>query len=245
MAKTQKTADRRAVVEQLRREQKRQERRRGLVVLGAAVLVGALIVGFAVWQTLKAASSNNRALDEIGGSASAAGCQKVITKPALGNQVHKPVGEKIIYPDAPPADGPHWGNSLGGAELRKFYTTDDRPPVERLVHSFEHGYTILWYDQTVADNSAELADVQAIAKKFPSYSDPTDKFIAAPWLSSDGKPFPDGKHVALTHWSMGGTNGDPKGEQGVWQYCSTVSGTAVKDFMAKYPYTDSPEPTAP
>ena len=245
MAKTQKTADRRAVVEQLRREQKRQERRRGLVMIGAAVAVAALIIGFAVWQALKAESSSNRALSAIGPSPSSAGCQDIVTKPATGNQVHEPVGQKIMYPQAPPADGPHWGNYLQGSELRHFYSTDDRPPVERLVHSLEHGHTILWYDKTIADNSSALADVQAIAKKFPSNTDPTDKFIAAPWLSADGKPFPGGTHVALTHWSMGGTHGNPKGQQGVWQYCSKVSGTAVQDFMKEYPFSDSPEPAAP
>jgi Protein of unknown function (DUF3105) len=245
VAKTQKSSDRRAVVEQLRREQKRQERQRGLVVLGAAVAVGALILGFAVWQALKADSAGKRAITAIGGSPSSAGCQPVIVRKATGNQVHEPVGQKILYPDAPPADGPHWGNYLTGAEIRKFYTTDDRPPVERLVHSLEHGHTILWYDDTIAKNSDELADVQAIAKKFPSNTDPNDKFIAAPWTSADGKAFPDGKHVALTHWSMGGTNGNPKGQQGVWQYCSKVSGAAVEDFMAEYPYSDSPEPAAP
>ena len=31
---------------------------------------------------------------------------------------------------------------------------------------------------------------------------------------------------------------------GVWQYCSDVSGAALEDFMLKYPYTDSPEPTS-
>jgi len=245
VAKTQKTADRRAVVEQLRREQKRRERQRGLLVLGAAVAVAALIIGFAVWQALKAESSSNRALSAIGPSPSSAGCQDIVTKKATGNQVHEPVGQKILYPDAPPADGPHWGNYLQGSELRHFYSTDDRPPVERLVHSLEHGHTILWYDKTIADDSSALADVQAIAKKFPSNSDPTDKFIAAPWTSADGKAFPGGKHVALTHWSMGGTNGNPKGQLGVWQYCSQVSGTAVQDFMAKYPFSDSPEPAAP
>jgi hypothetical protein len=245
VAKTQKSADRRAVVEQLRREQQRKERSRSMLVLGVAVLVGALIVGVAVWQAMKAESSNSRALTAIGPSASAAGCQPVITKPAVGNGVHKPIGQKILYPQAPPADGPHWGNYLVGAELRKFYSTDDRPPVERLVHSLEHGHTILWYDETVAKSSSELADVEAIAKKFPSNTNPQDKFIAAPWTAQDGKPFPGGKHVALTHWSMGGTNGNPKGQQGVWEYCSKPSGAAVKDFMTKYPYSDAPEPTSP
>jgi len=31
---------------------------------------------------------------------------------------------------------------------------------------------------------------------------------------------------------------------GVWQYCTDVSGDALNAFMLKYPYMDSPEPTA-
>ena len=60
----------------------------------------------------------------------------------------------------------------------------------------------------------------------------------------DGKAFPDGQHVAFTHWSVGGAGAGPTPAKqvGVWQYCSAVSGAALNDFMLKYPYTDSPEP---
>ncbi len=245
MAKAKKNADRRAVVEQMRREQQRAERRKSFMVLGAALLVGAIIIGFAVVQFLKSEQSNARDLAAIGTSASAADCQEVVTKKAEGNNDHRTEGEKVLYPDAPPAFGPHWGNFLVGSQIRKFYSVDDRPPVERLVHSLEHGHTILWYDQSIADDAAALAEVKAIAKKFPSSTDLNDKFIAAPWTGDDGADFPDGAHVALTHWSMGGTNGNPDGQLGVWQYCGGVSGTAVESFMQDYPYSDSPEPTSP
>ena len=60
---------------------------------------------------------------------------------------------------------------------------------------------------------------------------------------TDGDPFPDGQHVAFSHWSIGG-DGDPEGEQtGVWQYCPAASGEALESFMEEYPYTDSPEPS--
>jgi hypothetical protein len=244
VAKPRKDADRRAVVEQMRREQKRKERRRNFLVLGVALAIGAIIVGVAVVQLVNANKDAGRDLAQIGSSASSAGCQKVVTKTAEGNNDHRPEGQKILYPDAPPAFGPHWPNYLVPAEIRKLYTTDDRPPLERLVHSLEHGHTILWYDQTVADDDAAVSDLRSIAKKF-SGSDQSDKFIAAPWTTDDGPAFPDDAHVALTHWSMGGTNGNPKGQIGVWQYCSAVSGAAVKDFMADYPATDAPEPNAP
>ena len=35
---------------------------------------------------------------------------------------------------------------------RKFYTSDDRPAVATLVHNLEHGFTLLWYDETIADD---------------------------------------------------------------------------------------------
>jgi predicted outer membrane protein len=34
------------------------------------------------------------------------------------------------------------------------------------VHNLEHGYNLLWYDDTVAKNADELAVVKAIAAKF-------------------------------------------------------------------------------
>ena len=85
------------------------------------------------------------------------------------------------------------------------------------MHNLEHGYSLLWYDETVAKDADQLAQVKAIAAKFEGQK-LTDKFIAVPWTSKDGKPFPGGAHVALTHWSVGG---DPTGksQKGVWQYC--------------------------
>ena len=111
------------------------------------------------------------------------------------------------------------------------------------MHNLEHGYTILWYDQTVAKDDKQLTVVKAIAEKFTG-TDMQDKFIAAPWTPDDGNPFPNGAHVALTHWSMGGTQGNPKGQHGVTEYCGQPSGEAVSTFVKDYPYTDSPEPGA-
>lgn len=246
MAKPSKDADRRAVVEKLRRDEQRKERRKSLTILGAAVVAGALIIGLAVWQFAKAESGAPVGeLAAIGVPADEAGCQDIVTKKAEGNNDHQQTGKKILYKDAPPAFGPHWPNFLTGPEIRKLYTVDDRPPVEQLVHSLEHGHTILWYDETIAEDDAAMKELEAIARKFPSNTDFTDKFIAAPWTSDDGDAFPDDTHVALTHWSMGGTNGNPEGQLGIWEYCQDVSGEVVEQFMKDYPYSDSPEPTSP
>ena len=240
--KSNKDRDRRAVVEQMRRDQKKAERRRTIVVVSACVVVALVIVGLAAIPLLKQNSLTSGELAGIGASEKAAACSPIQTKKANGNQQHKPQGTPISYDDAPPAFGPHWPSPAPFE--RKFYTADDRPDVEFLVHNLEHGYSLLWYDDTIAKSSDQLAVVKAIAKKYEGSQKLTDKFIAVPWTSKDGKAFPAGKHVALTHWSAGGDPGDVSKQKGVWQYCGDPSGAVVQKFMKEYPYSDSPEPQA-
>ena len=252
MAKSSKTvkSDRQAVIDKLRKEQKGAERKRGFAIVGVCVLVAVLIIGAAAYKPIKdwwdGREVQQLALSDIGAPASA--CQDVTTKKADGNQNHVPTGTPVDYTTAPPAFGAHW-NEAGVAPApfdRKFYTEDDRPELESLVHNLEHGYTILWYDDTLSDD--EVSDIRDMAEKFDSSDDNfRDKFIAAPWTSKDenGKTFPDGQHVALTHWSAGGEGEtDATKQVGAFQYCSAPSGEALDAFMKQYPYFDSPEPGA-
>jgi hypothetical protein len=233
--------DRRAVIEQMRRDQQRKERRRTYIVIAVCVVVALVIVGAAAVPLIKQTAASKGALGDLGAAEKSAGCQPIIKKQATGNQQHKPEGTTITYPDSPPAFGPHYPVTAPFA--RKFYTKDDRPKLEYLVHNLEHGYNILWYDDTVAKNGDELAAVKAIASKF-SGQKLTDKFIAAPYTSSDGKAFPKGAHVAITHWSAGKDPSDPAKQKGIWQYCAKPSGAVVSQFVKDWPYTDSPEPQA-
>lgn len=244
MAKTDKT-DRRAVIEQMRARQNRAERGRGFAIVGVALLVGLLIIGAAAYKPIKdgidARAARDTPIQDLGAPASA--CGKITTKPASGNQEHIPETESGGYTDVPPAFGKHW--NVWETMEKKFYAEGERPPLEKLVHNQEHGFTIMWYDETVADNSDELADVKAIAEKYAGTDNLRLKFMAVPWTKEDGKAFPDGQHIALTHWSVGGVDKDKTGKQvGVWQFCSKPSGEAVEQLMAKYPYMDSPEPGA-
>ena len=101
------------------------------------------------------------------------------------------------------------------------------------MHSLEHGYTVIWYDGSLASGDPEV-ELKAISGKFQ----PEDRVIVAPWMPSDGDAFPDGAHIALTHWT------GPKAQRGVWEYCRGVSGEAVAEFVKDYPLTDAPEPRA-
>jgi hypothetical protein len=85
-----------------------------------------------------------------------------------------------------------------------------------------------------------MAELRTISKKF----DAVDKVMVLPWEADDGDPFPDGKHVALTHWSVSGGN-DGTAQVGVWQYCAQPSGAAVESFVEDHPAADAPEPNAP
>lgn len=249
MAKPAKT-DRQAVIDQMRKQQKSAERRRGAVIVTVCVVIALGIIGAAAVPILKdkwdQRQFDNTALKDLGAAASA--CQEITTKAAEGNQAHVPVGQQVEYPESPPAFGEHW-NEAGVAPApfsKKFYTEDDRPELESLVHNLEHGYTILWYDETIADDDAAVEEIEGITRKFGDENF-RDKIIAAPWLKSDetGAKFPEGQHVAMTHWSAGGAGvTDTTKQVGVWQYCSAASGAALEDFIEKYPYLDSPEPDA-
>jgi hypothetical protein len=251
VAKKSSKSDRQAVIDEIRRKQKGAERRRGFAIVGVCATVAVLIVAAAAyrpvmnWWDLRKFKDID--LASIGGPATS--CGELSTQPAEGSSDHVPEPQQVTYSTAPPAFGQHW-NEAGVAPApfnRKFYTSDDRPELEALVHNLEHGYTILWYDESIADDADQLTVIDGIADKFRSSGDNMRlKFIAAPWTPEDedesGK-FPDGMHIAITHWSMkGGENQDE--QVGVFQYCSEPSGAALEAFMLDYPYTDSPEPNA-
>lgn len=239
MAKPAKT-DRQAVIDSIRKQQKGADKRRGLMIVGVCVVIALLIIGAAAYKPIKNAWDQRGfdalKLSEIGAAADV--CQEVETKPATGNQDHVDPGTPIPYAEAPPAFGTHYNvwDEIG----RKLYTADDRPDVGELVHNLEHGYTILWYDESIAADDEQMQLLRAIAGKFTDDDNLRSKFKAVPWTTSDGDAFPDDQHIAFTHWSVGGSGGDE--QVGVWQYCSETSGTALETFMNDYPYTDSPEP---
>jgi hypothetical protein len=250
VAKKPTKSDRQAVIDEIRKKEKGAEQRRFRAIAGVAGLVAVLLIAAAAyrpamdWWDLR----KLKGLDLASIGAPASVCEQVETEKAEGSGKHEPLSEQITYDLAPPAFGSHWSDP-GQAPVaisRKFYTAEDRPELEALVHNLEHGYTLLWYDETAAEDSSTMTDIQAIADKF--HSDPTDfgsKFIAVPWTSGDTEEsgsFPSG-HVAFTHWSVSGSGDDE--QQGVWQYCSEASGAALETFMSDYPYRDSPEPRAP
>jgi len=238
--KNPKNVERRAMVEKMRQEQARKERMRSMTILGVSVLVVVGLLVAALIPYLKDRQKQNELagtdIEKIGVTESAAACDEIETKPTDKSQDHIPDGTAITYSDAPPSFGAH--RPTAASFERKYYTASDRPEVGQLVHNLEHGYTILWYDDTVADDQDQLRDIEAIAKKLGD-----QRFVAAPWTADDGGAFPDGKHIALTRWSADADNpGDQEKQRGNWQYCGSTSGEVVSDFFEKWPNAESPEP---
>ncbi len=256
MAKSSKSAksERQKLIDNAMKKQRSTEKRSGYLIVGVCVLIAVALVGATAYRPIK----NHFELQQYEGldiakiGAPASVCQEPVTKSATGVSEHRDKSVQIIYDDAPPAYGPHWNElNLAPAPFSdKYYDKGDRPELESLVHNLEHGYTILWYDDSVSEDADQMNAIQAIAKKFKAEDDNFRlKFIAAPWTAADnkeeqdagkkGQTFPSGMHVALTHWM-----GDQEKSTGVWQYCSEASGSALKDFMDTYPYTDAPEQAA-
>ncbi len=250
MSKSNKNRERREMVEQLRKQARAAERRRTLIVVAICVAVALVIVGVAgytIYEDRKAEDElKSKQLTDIGPAATAAGCSPIEEVSATGVGSH--TSDPVTYDVVPPSFGPHNPTAAeGGIHM---YTESDRPEVEVLVHNLEHGWTIVWYDESVASDEEQMRQLEATAAKFDAEgANPKFNMIIAPWTEEDGqgRPIPDGKHIALTHWSIH----QPEYDESVFSeqpaswgeslYCDTFSGEALDDFMKRFPYDDSPE----
>jgi hypothetical protein len=233
-ASTQKQS-RREMIEKMQRDQARADRNRTLLIVIASIVVGLAIIAYPAIRLIQDSRTKNQAITELGVSASAASCDAPTDDKAGGTQDHKPDGTVINYSVSPPSSGPHY--SVWAPFGKKFYTLDDRPQIPNLVHNLEHGYTILWYKSSLPQDQVDL--IEKISKaKLPDSS--RGKFIAAPFRETDGKAWPDGKNIALSHWSANASGAnDAFGHR---QFCGSVSGEALSQFLDKYPATDAQEP---
>lgn len=226
--------DRKARLEEVRRQQARTDRRRTLLVAGAAVT---LVIGLGVAVT-KVVVDEQAASDitRVGVAASAASCDPVITDQATGSSVHvgpgtdQPTLTTVRYATVPPSSGEHYVQPEYPA--RAFYTAGDRPALESLVHNLEHGYTVVWY--TAATPAPQVAELERLADLARDDANTGGKFIVSAWDDARGA-FPAGRTVALSHWGA---------TQGYRQLCGAVSGEVVKTFVASHPWKDAPEPDA-
>ena len=195
-----------------------------------------MAAGFSMWEE-RASREPVTLSDE---TASDADCGPIVEE-AVESSAHVNDGP-ISYSAAPPAAGDHrdrWAHYS-----RNFYEVADRPEVGELVHNLEHGYNVLWYDDTVVEDTELLDELRLLAESYDGAErDPDTALIATPWTAEDGAPFPDGMSYALTHWYA-----DPADrtrsradERAVTQYCDGLSPDVVQEWMDDYPLQHAPE----
>ena len=103
-------------------------------------------------------------LAAIGASASAAGCADITTSRADGSG-RAPRRPADRLPRRPAGVRRALGQPRRPSAASSTPPTTD-PRSKQLVHNLEHGYTILWYDETVADDDEQMQAVEDLATKF-------------------------------------------------------------------------------
>jgi hypothetical protein len=237
-AKSSKVAekDRRARVEAMRQQQLAKERRKSGLIVVLAVVIGLGLVAAALVPAYlnKRNDPANKSLSSFGVSTAAASCSAAKTTSGTNTEAlrtHVADGTVEKYKTIPPSYGPHWATPVLSA--RSFYAVKDRPQMEQLVHNLEHGYTIVWYDNTI--KGAQLSTLKDLSTSARARDETApSKFIVSAWDDAYGD-FPAGKHIGISHWGA---------KSSTVQLCGKVSGQVVSTFIKKHPAADSPEPSA-
>jgi hypothetical protein len=223
--------DRRARLDEMRRQQRAVERRKNFITFGSAIVVALALVGTAVGLAFQKSQENDAKKHRVENQLKAEkkeghqskptkaetknGCLGVHTDPLSPPAKHLP--NPIDYlkekfgdtgdgtPPIPPSGGPHNAVSLG--DKVRFYPLEQKPRPERAVHNLEHGYVVAWYDSKVpADQVQVLKDMANDASM--------ERLLVVGWWQGD---LPSGKHVVLTSWSK-------------TDRCATVSTDVTRDF---------------
>ena len=248
MAKKSSKSDRQAVIDEIRKKQKGSEKRRGLRHRRvSARCVAVLIVVAAAYRPVQelvgpaAVQGHQPGLDRRSGLGVRQGGRP--SRPTATSSTCRPARRSPTRPRR--RRSARTGTSRASPPRRSTGSstpTKDRPELEALVHNLEHGYTILWYDAVDRRRRRRSStSIDGIADKFRSDSDNLRyKFIAAPWTSDDEKEsgkFPDGMHVAISHWSAGGYGVDrrPASRSASSSTAAEPSGAALKDVHAGVP----------
>ncbi|MDX3094842.1 DUF3105 domain-containing protein [Streptomyces sp. ME01-24h] len=146
-------ADRRARVEEIRRQEQARTRRNRVLAITACTVVLAGLVGGGVWL-VNAVNDSDGGGDDGGSKTAAAG--SISGEKTWSGLTQNHVGKTVAYPMSPPAGGDHspvWQNCNGDVY--------DKPLTnENAVHSLEHGAVWVTYTGEAAD-----ADVKALGAR--------------------------------------------------------------------------------
>ncbi len=202
----------------IRQQMQRRKRSRTIgTVLVVLALVAVVVVLFALPSSDDPASdlpTPEVLLEQAAAQADAASCEDVRTIEPYGTDDQTHIGappftelpDLSTYPSTPPTSGPHDGTGTLPAGIY-----DSPPPMGRLLHSLEHGGTVIWYEP--AAPSAEIQRIKDFyAQDVGDVAAGQDRVIIAPYdyEAQDGAgQLPAGTQMALVSWHRLQTCADP------------------------------------
>lgn len=201
-------------------------RRNRRIAIGVIVILVAGVGAYALTRPEEARATPEDLLAAAPAAVQAAGCGTVEDvgpyQPKSRDRAHivSPV-PLSTYPSVPPTSGPHNEIPFGAG----VYGTP--PPIDRVIHSLEHGAAIVWYSPDASGE--ELARLRS----FYEDADVGSRVIVAPYDYPDqgaAGSLPSGSQMALVAWHK-------------MQTCSSVDLAAAFGFTSTYaapPFGDRP-----
>jgi hypothetical protein len=182
---------------ELQRKMARSKRNRR-VAIGVVVVLVAGIGAYVLTRPQPAEASPQDLLAAAPRATETAGCGKVENvgpfEPKSQDRAHVSTAIQLSqYASVPPASGPHNPIPYGAG----VYATP--PPIDRVIHSLEHGAAIVWYSPDAS--GAELDKIKAFYKR-PDV-DVGSRVIVAPYDYPDQGAYgtlPNGAQMALVAW---------------------------------------------
>ncbi|HSL10238.1 MAG TPA: DUF3105 domain-containing protein [Actinomycetota bacterium] len=201
--------------------QQRMARRQRTRTIGTALVVVAIVAGAVAFFAF---SGDDGPSGDLAGptqllaraeqAAEAAACDDVQTvapydgandQTHVGDAAFPTMPDLSTYPSTPPASGPHETTTLPSGVY------DSPPPMGPLIHSLEHGGSVVWYDP-----AAPQAEIDRIVEFYEQDTDDVpagqDRVIVAPYdyeAQGGAGQLPAGTQMALVAWHRVQTCGEP------------------------------------
>ena len=174
--------------------------------------------------------------DGTGTDASQGGCSDEESNAAEAAATTSTRAPTMEYAGVPPVSGKHWAQ---WPDIEKtLYAADERPELGELVHSQEHGWTMVWYDESIADDDAAMANLEDVASQVDD-ADLT-KVVIVPWTTATtGTPSPT---TRTWHSPTGATTTTARSGD---SSASSRTLDAIIAFSERHPSSESNEPDAP
>ena len=182
---------------ELQRKAARSRRNRRVLVIGLAVLVAGVAV-FAFTRPGTDVPSPQEILANVEDARTQAGCDEIEDvgpyQPRAQDRAHvapEAMPPLTTYASTPPASGPHNEITFGAGVY------SSAPPIERVLHSLEHGAAVVWYAPDAS--GPELERIRA----FYEDDEVGGRVIVAPYdFPEQGAAgvLPAGTRMALVSW---------------------------------------------